>query len=218
MLFHVNLLHLVFISSALWAILVTVEGCERMGWIHGEVARKAIHVSVGLLLASLPLFMNRREIFAINVGFLVGIVVLSGLLHIFRSIEDVPRWTIGQYLYPFGIIIVTLFFKDLIVYSFSVLVLALADGFAALIGQTYGEKSYRTLGGAKTFLGSFTFFSITLSLLLVYVFTQAGVSQLNVSIAVAGTLFLTIVEGIFGAGFDNLVLPLATALVLTSMH
>ncbi len=212
--FHVDILRLIFAGLAMWSILIVAEGLKRLGYVHGEYARKLIHISVGVFLAALPLFANRREIVLINISLLIGMIVLVGFFHLFSSIEDVPRWTLGHFLYPIGIIFVIVFFKDPIVYSFSVLVLALSDGFAAVVGKWHGKKYYHAIGGVKTYLGSLTFFLITLVLLLIFTFTQAELSATTLSMAVGGAAVLAGIEGSLGAGFDNLVIPFFAALVL----
>jgi len=137
MIYGISIIDLFFVTVALWTILITVEGLRKIGWLHGEYARKAIHVSVGVLLATLPVFMNRREIFVVIFGFLVGIILFSGILHLFKAIEDVPRWTWGQFLYPIGILVVILLVRDKVIYSFAVLELAFAGNSNGTVNENY---------------------------------------------------------------------------------
>src|SRR3989338_652451 len=152
MLFGLNLLVLAFASLGLWVILLVTESAKRAHLIGGEVARKTIHVLSGFLLAVLPTFATRREIVAINLIFFAGVVFFVGILHRFSAIQDVKRWSIGQFLYPLGVLIMAVFIRDPVIYSFAVLELALADGFAAIIGKLYGKKSYQFFGARKTLL------------------------------------------------------------------
>ncbi len=216
MIFHVNIIDLVFAILVMWVILLVAEAMKRFGLVHGEYARKLIHISVGLFLATLPLYMNRREIVLINISLFIGLILLSGILHLFKSIEDVPRWTLGHFLYPIGIIAVTVIFKDPVVYSFAVLVLALSDGLAAVFGKWRGKRRYRALGGYKTFYGSTVFFIVTLVLMSTFVLV-GDVTQFRLAAVIAGSLFLTGVEGAFAGGFDNLFVPVVAAALLNSL-
>ena len=217
MLLHINLLDLLFASLVMWVILITAEGAKRLGWVHGENARKLIHISVGIFLATLPLYMNRREIVAINFSLFAGLLLFSGLWHLFQSIEDVPRWTLGHFLYPLSIIIVTVIFRDQVVYAFAVLELALADGLAAVFGSWRGLKRYRSLGGYKTYFGSLVFFLITLVLVGIFISMRVGISPETILIWLLISSFMTAVEGGFAGGFDNLFVPLVMAALLNAL-
>jgi dolichol kinase len=137
---------------------------------------------------------------------------------VFKAYEDVDRWTIGQFLYPLSIIMAAFIFEDALVFSFAVLQLALADGFAALIGKAYGQKyTYKIPGGEKTLVGSATFFLITLVLLVVYASMESDFTPLLGLIILGGAFTLTFVEGIIAAGFDNLALPVLMGIILQQL-
>lgn len=215
--YGVSILNLIFVLLSFWVVYLVVEAGRSQGYIKGEAARKAIHIGVGIILATLPTFMLRREIVLVNVSFLVGMIVLSGMLHLFTAYEDVKRWTIGQYLYPIGVVLVTIFFKDPLVYSFSVLVLAFADGFAALVGQWHGGKTYHIPGGEKTLFGSLTFFAVTATIFSIYVVTHTEPTLASWVMVPTGAAFVTAVEGLISRGFDNLFIPLSAALILHAL-
>lgn len=212
----INLFHIAFVLLAMWSIYVITEVLRRSNIIRGELARKSIHIGVGILFASLPLFMNRREIFVTTALFFVAMIVLSGVLKLFKAYEDVSRWTIGQFLYPLGIIIVVFLFRDLRIYSFSVLILALADAAAALIGTKFGDVHYHFFGGDKTITGSLAFFTVTLVLVTIFAFSYGHPNTLALVMLPVTAWFLTGVEAVFAGGFDNLAIPVFAALILNA--
>lgn len=214
---EINILVLIFASLGLWVILLVIETLQRMGFMKGEFSRKAIHIYTGFFLALLPVFATRQEIIAINFLFFLGVITLSGYLHFFKSIESIKRWSLGHFLYPIGVLLVALFFKDPAVYSFSVLVLALADGFAAVFGKKYGKIHYHILGADKTLLGSTVFFLISLTLLLTFSTSYGVHDNLSYLFIFSGALSLTLIEGFIAAGFDNLVLPLVAAAIFSAL-
>lgn len=217
MLERFNLFTLGFSYLVMIAIYVTVDGMRRLQIIKGEYGRKAIHMSVGLLMALQPVFMSRTGIAVFNGMFFVGIIVLSGMFKFFSAYEDVQRWTIGQFLYPLSLLLLIFMYSDMRVYSFSVLVLALADGMAAVMGKWHGKKRYYVPGGYKTWLGSATFFAITFVLLSIFVILEASITPYTIAVIIIGSFFLTTVEGLIAAGFDNLAVPFFTAILLQSI-
>jgi len=217
MLYGINPLVLIFASLGLWLILLITEALKRNDLIAGENARKTIHIFTGFLLALLPVIANRREIVAVNIIFFLGVLLFAGFLHRFSSIEDIKRWSWGHFLYPIGLILVAVFFKDPVVYSFATLELALADGFAAVFGERYGRIKYHILGATKTLLGSAVFLAITLTIFYTYADSFGVDGSITTSFLIAGAVGLTIVEGSIAAGFDNLVIPFLTAIILSSL-
>lgn len=207
-------IEIIYVGLGLGAILIAVEILNRRGLLHPEFARKSIHISVGLLLAALPIFMTRPQIFLTNVAFLIGVLVLTGWLHIFDAVHAVKRWTIGEFLYPLAGATIALFFDDLRIYTVSIMMLALADGLAGLVGRQFGGEGYRVWGGTKSLIGNLTFFLTALFIMLafVYVFVFEPTSQ-QWLLAIAGAAVLTVIEGSLGGGFDNLAVPLSTAVL-----
>lgn len=239
---RINFLNLGFVALALWAIYVTVEGLRHLGWLKGEYGRKAIHISTGILLASLPTFMSRTEIAVVNASFFLGLVGISlflryvvshkvfqgdkmpivllpvvKLLKSIRAYEHVGRWSIGQFLYPLSLLLVVFMFEDPIIYAFAVLELALADGLAAVFGQLLGKKRYYIPGGYKTWVGSTAFFAVSVTLLSTYVLINHSLSVDSLILIVGGSMILTFIEGIISAGFDNLAVPFFMALLLQTL-
>ena len=219
-----NLLLAIIVAAGIY---IAVDGVARLGHIRGEYGRKAIHITVGIFAASFPIFMNRTEIFIFHGMFFVFIVGMSLAADVFKTqpwavrfkpgqlladafdrYEDVSRWTIGQFLYPLSLMLVVLFFNDLLIYSFSVLVLALADGFAAVIGKPFGKKIYYVPGGQKSVIGSLTFFLITFTLMCVYLMIVTDAGAIALIPAVIYATVLTIIEGGIAGGIDNLAVPL----------
>lgn len=214
---RLDIVIMIFCSLVVWVILLLVEVVRRLNIIRGEEARKSIHILVGIFIATWPIFMTRPQIIAMNLLFFVGLILLSGTWHLFKALEDVQRWTLGQFLYPIGVILVTLITRDQYVYAFSVLVLALADAFAAIVGKRYGKRFYHILGGNKTFIGSLTFFLVCCTVIGSYAFLRYEFGIYPLAVMFAGSAFLTFIEAMFAGGFDNLAVPAMAALMLQSL-
>lgn len=196
-------------------ILVIVEILSRNGFMHGEYARKSIHIGAGLILATLPHFMSWREIVVLNVLFFV-IVVLSRSLDVFSSVKDrkIKRSTFGEFLFPLGVAVSALMFKNPLVYSVAVLMLALADGLASIAGTWVKSAHYKIFGAEKTIFGSATFFVVAMILLFGFFQAIGLINSTTVVTSLVIATFLTVTEGAMSKGWDNIVVPVATGLIL----
>jgi len=205
---------IVLVGLGLGILLIIVEILNRRSLLPPEFARKSIHISAGILLATLPLFMTRPQVFLTNFAFLIGVIILTGWLHIFNAVHAVKRWTIGEFLYPLSGVIISLAYDDMRVYTVSIMVLALSDGLAGLFGRQYGGEGYKIWGGRKSLVGNAVFFLTTLFVLISFMLISIpNPSSAAWAIVVVGTLLLTCIEAFFGGGFDNLAVPLATSVI-----
>ncbi len=211
-------LEIIYVGLGLGVILIVVEILNRRGLLHPEFARKSIHISAGLLLAALPIFMTRPQVFLTSAAFLAGVLILTGWLRIFKASATVERWTIGEFLYPLAGVLIVLTFDDLRIYTVAIMVMALSDGLAGLLGQRYGGKGYKVWGGTKSLVGNAVFLVTTLFILVSFTLISIPSASMAVWLMVlGGSLLLTGVEAMFARGFDNLAVPLVTALIVALM-
>lgn len=182
--------------------------------MHSELTRKFVHVLVGAFVAFWPFFLSWRQIQVLSVAFLV-VVLVSIKLKIFNSIHAVTRNTIGEVLFAVVIGLLAFVATDKWVFAAAMLHLSLADGFAAIVGLTYGKgNNYQIMHRTKSVAGSLAFLCTSVLIMVGYL----AFSDNTVSIATLIWLPLaaTVAENLSGEGTDNLVIPLLVALVLTS--
>jgi phytol kinase len=94
--------------------------------------------------------------------------------------------------------------------------MALADGFAAIIGTKYGvQNKYHMFGRAKSMVGSMTFFAISLAVLIGYsMLSDNGLAWSYVLITAS---VATVLENVAALGFDNLLVPVAVGVLLQAV-
>ncbi|HEY7546913.1 MAG TPA: cytidylyltransferase, partial [Blastocatellia bacterium] len=99
-----------------------------------------------------------------------------------------------------------------------ILILALADAAAALVGVRWGKLHFRAIGGYKSVEGSIAFFAVSLAsvFLSLRLFGCAGRME-AASIALAMSFILMIVEALAWRGLDNALIPLAGFFLLKAM-
>ena len=199
------------------AVLVILIGSElwwRRRVTHGEFSRKFVHITVGSFVAFWPLFLTWGEIRALSVAFVVC-VGISKYLHVFQAIHSVQRPTWGELCFAAAVGLVTLITNDPAIYTAALLQMSLADGLAAVVGSRFGKRhSYLIFGHSKSVIGTLTFCIVSVAVLL------AINSRLDAPLTFAWVVGISALAGLienFGIrGFDNLLVPVLVALLLTN--
>jgi dolichol kinase len=193
-------------SGVFVGLLAGAEASSRRWKLRPELARKLAHVWGAIVAALLPFFMSFPAV-AVLALLCAPFMLVSRRLDLFPAVHGVERSTLGETYFPLGVCAVALAFPQHVPYAYGVLVMGLADAAAAVIGERHGRRAYRLFTAWKTYVGSGVFFVTTL------VLTVAALGPSPAALAVAGAL--TLVEGSFGGGTDNLVLPATAAGLLT---
>jgi dolichol kinase len=181
-----------------------------------EWKRKGIHLGSSLIPLGYFYLLSREQILYftcfITVGFLVAEFArfkVSFYNALFRKIffsllrEDEKKkdLTGATYLFLAMCITIYLFEKEIAVPA--MLILAIADSFAAIIGKMIGRHKFFL----KSIEGSITFFLVSAVLLYIFI-PQKGVVILLIA------LLVTIIEVLPVAINDNLVIPLSAGFFL----
>ena len=209
------------ISFTYLIIFTVAELWRKFGKPTSELTRKLVHFASGA--ACLPfayIFTSHWTVLTLSAAFFVIMIVTkkTGLL---SSVHDINRKTSGDVFYPLAvylIFIIARIFNQPHYYLISIMVLAVSDSMAALIGQRYGFKVYRVEEDNKSLEGSIIFFTATFIIVLLglLLLTPIGREQC-VLIAIYLALLVTGFESISLGGTDNLFIPLGTIAVLVKV-
>ncbi len=198
-----------------FGLLVLSEVWWRSSKVHDELSRKFVHITVGSFVAFWPFFMSWNQIRLLSLAFLIG-VALSKYLNIFQAIHSVQRPTWGELFFAAAVGSVTFVTHNKWIYAAALLQMGLADGLAAVLGVRYGKRSsYQVFGSHKSVFGSSVF--LVLSILILLDYKYASGASLSVVWLVITALLATALENLAAFGLDNLVVPLAVALLLTNL-
>lgn len=183
---------------------------------HPELARKLLHVGMGLVTLTFPLmFRTAWPVIALAA---LAVAAMLALRHwaplrarLGGVVHDVDRESRGEIYFPLGVAAVfTLAAGVPILYVVPVMLLTLADATAALVGVRYGTLKVETVDGmVKSVEGSLAFFVVAflcthLTLLLT---THVGrVETLLIGLEIGFLVML--VELVAWRGLDNLFIPL----------
>ena len=210
-----NLINMGLAVGIVFGLLLLSEWGWRKHWLHGEVGRKFVHVTVGTFVAFWPYFLDWTEIRLLSLAFFV-VVLASMHLGVFKAIGSVQRPTYGEIFFALSVGLLTIITTSKGLYAAAILQMALADGFAAIIGGRFGtENKYHLYGRTKSLAGSATFFVISLALLIGD--SQFSDNGLIWQYVVIGALGATLLENIAALGFDNLLVPVAVGLLLQTV-
>lgn len=209
-----NLINTGILAAAFLVLFVTAELLYHRFKVRAEITRKIVHVFTGVFTLLFPPMIQNHWLVLVLCGSFLIILLASWPLKLLPSINAVDRKTNGSILYPIIVYSCYLFYQSydsLVIYYIPILILALCDPIAALIGKNMHWKPYTTFGHKKTVSGSLAFLisALILSIILLITIEHHSYSTaiiLGSIIAIA----TTIAEAISHGGYDNLSIP-ATA-------
>jgi phytol kinase len=205
----------IIIVALLYGLLFTaIEIVARRFKVNKEDSRKFVHVVAGIAASALPAFMTFKQITILSLLF-IPVMLVSKWKNVFSSIHGVGRQTYGEVYFAAAIFITSLAFPRKELYIYGLLIMAISDGFASVVGQHYGLQKYKVFQASKSYIGSATFFvtALIIGTFVLTAFTTAGLLAAIVASITAG-IILTAVEAVSPYGLDNLILPPLAALLM----
>ncbi|SFN81000.1 phytol kinase [Formivibrio citricus] len=192
---------------------------------HPELVRKMFHLGGGLLALPLPWLFSDL----VPVMILGGAnIVLFSLLRTVPILRDGPgqvlaavqRNTVGEFCFILSLLLLFFLARHTpLLYGVPLLVLAVADAFAALIGKEYGKLFYSVSGGRKSIEGSLAFFVAAFFCVHVPVLLFTDTPRLAcLLIGVNIGLMVMMAEAAAWWGLDNLIIPLFSYVLLRSFR
>jgi len=147
---------------------------------------------------------------------LTGLFAAAAHLKLLKSLHGVGRPSRGAEYYPLAIFLVLLIAGERTwLYVAAVLVLAVADAFAALVGRGYGIVRYQVQSSEKTLEGSLVFFLVAFLAIHLPTLLMTDLPRgVTVLAAVLVALLVTGFEAVSLDGADNLFVPVAVVVVL----
>jgi len=189
----------IIFSIVFLGLFVFIEYSVRRVNANREITRRIAHVLSSLFGLAMGIVME-ATVFIIMCLFFLIVITISLHIRYFSFIHNVKRKTYGELLLPLGILVSYLVANDVtIIFTSSILILAIADPIAGVIGDFF-SRTYA--------LRTMVFFTIALLILLVIL--PPGLYVMVVLIAST----ITIVERISPFGTDNFTIPLTTSILL----
>ena len=187
--------------------------------IDNETARKLVHFAHALVVAGWPALIGYWFVIIGELVFLC-VVLVDREYKLFHHLREINRKSWGEFFFPLGVIGLALITPPTWVFVIALLVLGLADGAAAIVGQHVKSWQYMIFGYKKTLAGSFAFFVVAMLIVLAVLLTvPVGIDQHHKVLAILVVpLLTTFVENISPYGSDNLTVPLSVYLSLLGLR
>jgi phytol kinase len=213
----VLVLSYVYVFAALFA----GEGLRRWRGYSTDFTRKFIHISVGMWsIGTVLLFENWYFAIVPPLSFVV-INYISYRQETFKAMETGERGNLGTVYFPISFTLVIVLFwltrpdryPGLVVAA--LMPMTWGDAMAAILGKRFGQYEYHFLGSTRTMEGSLTMFlfSWLTTFLTIFFFPPLGLlTSLLYALIVA--VVATLVEAVSPWHFDNITVPLSSALIL----
>lgn len=203
------------------ALLFGLRSLQRHYALDPEWARKLLHLSMGLIALGTPwVFVENAPVIFLSALFVVFLTARHYSPRIRRLcgpvLDGVHRASIGEICFPAGVALSFLLARgDPLLFCLPVLMLTFPDAAAALVGKRWGAIFYPSIGGAKSLEGSLAFVAcaVPASYAPLWLFARTGQTE-ALLIALNLAILLALVEALSPRGLDNLLLPLATSILL----
>lgn len=204
------------LSAVFLGLLAVAELWRRFGNPEAEWTRKLVHLGGGVACLAFPFLVRSPWVVLAMAAALSAIFVAGSRFGFLRSLHGVGRPSRGAEYYPLAVFLVFVMTAGRPwLYLSAVLVLAVADAFAALIGSRYGvirypvEDEHKSLEGSLVFL-LIAFLAIHLPALLLTDLPRPVCVLAALLVAALVTGF----EAISLRGADNLFVPLAVVVIV----
>ncbi|QNI98837.1 diacylglycerol/polyprenol kinase family protein [Synechococcus sp. RS9902] len=207
------------IAILLWMAMVVAGAvlCRRLRPNQRELSRKIVHIGTG---AVVPLAWFFEIPFVVALPVAAVITVVTTINHQWRfipSVEDVDRNSYGTIAYGIAITTLLLLFwptrADAV--SAGVLVMALGDGLAGLIGRNVASPKWVLFGQTKSSVGTMTM-AVVSGLVLIGLARWSGV-DLSLPAALGMVAMATGLEQLSWRGLDNLSVPLSVGVLWSQL-
>ena len=207
------------IAILLWMAMVIAGAvlCRRLRPNQRELSRKIVHIGTG---AVVPLAWFFEIPFVVALPVAAVITVVTTINHQWRfipAVEDVDRNSYGTIAYGIAITTLLLLFwptrADAV--SAGVLVMALGDGLAGLIGRNVASPKWVLFGQTKSSVGTMTM-AVVSGLVLIGLARWSG-ADLSLPAALGMVAMATGLEQLSWSGLDNLSVPLSVGVLWSQM-
>lgn len=206
------MLNVLWCLAPIFIILVLSEYLSQKSILKKEYLRKFVHVLTGVYIAFWPWLLTWQEIQLISLAFLV-VVFASRQFNIFGALRSVKRTTYGDIFFALGVGVSASITTNEVVFCIAILLMAVADGVAAIVGNKYGGAwGYKVVKQHKTLIGSMAFWAVCLLVLgvgLLFNHQTLSYSEYITALLIIPPV-LTLLENVMPYGSDNLAIPLAT--------
>lgn len=208
--------------SGVWVLLVvaTAEGLRRSGRLSFEHSRKWIHVGIGSWIVPTTLLFRSPLWAAAGPAAFILLNLVSRRRRLVRAMEEEAGENVGTVLFPLSFLLLILGLwpqsGGRVAAAAGILTLAWGDAAAAIVGRRFGRHRYTVGRSWRSLEGSAAMFVVSALAIALAPRLTYGVSY-SAWVILLGALVATGLESIGRRGFDNLMVPIGTAILVWSL-
>jgi phytol kinase len=211
---HSLLFSISLVAFYLGILILIAERLKSIFSTDGEITRKVVHIGTGNVIL-FAWWLNIPAWVGIAAAILAAtIAIISYFLPILPSLNSVGRRSWGTFFYAVSIGVLVAWFWPISHPEYAaigILIMALGDGLAALIGQNFGQHPYEIFGNRKSLEGSLTMLGISFLVSLIILSFINGISPQIILLSLVVGVGATILETVSKLGIDNLTVPIGSA-------
>ena len=191
--------------------------------VQAEYTRKLVHIGTGLLTLLFPLLLSNHWWVLVLCTSFALILILSLRFSLLKSINAIDRESVGSLAYPVSVyccFLAYVHYNELAFFYIPVLVLAISDPIAALMGKRWPWGKFSLGKNHKSLMGTGMFFASSL-LVMVTIFWIQGTALSSFKLVFELLIMAAVsafVEALSGRGIDNLTIPLSLLLCLVAFQ
>ena len=214
-------LAMALVIAWLLGLMLVLRVYQRRREPAAETVRKLFHLGGGAVALALPWIFDQAWPLLVLLGISAGTFVLLRRVPSLQRgpgqvLHAVSRTSRGEFWFVAGIaVLFMLAGAHKVLYVVPVMILAVADTSAALVGVVYGRHRFTSAHGWKSAEGSVAFFFTAFLCVHIPVLLWAGVGRLeSLLIGINLAFIVMLAEAISWRGTDNFLLPLVVYLLL----
>lgn len=213
---------MVIVLALTGALLAGVRAWRRQAAPAPEHTRKAVHIGMGAVAATLPWLFDRTwPVLVLCGGLAAAFVALKAFARrsdLGQAMHDIGRDSRGDLYFALSVAALWLLADgDRLLFLVPVLVLTLGDAMAALVGRHYGRRYFDDGQAGKTLEGSVALFVVAFVSVQAPLALAARVPLVDgLIMAATMALLVTLLEAMAWRGLDNVLVPIGAYLLFRS--
>lgn len=219
-----NIVGLILSYAFIFLIIGLATLLQKLG-LNEEGSRKFVHIGVAHWYIIAMVFFNTWYIAIIPPITFIILNYISYRQNIFKAMERGGQGDLGTVYFPISLLIITtLSFLNTLGFEnpmgmtyfglIPILIMGYGDGFAAVIGKTFGKIKIKE---GKTLEGTLTMFVASFLVTLISLYVLTTISSI-VWMALLIATFATLLELYSKKGLDNLYVPLGTFVLYVLLY
>ena len=217
-----QILNIGILSGTFLLLFALAETLFHKASVKAEYTRKLVHFGTGALTMLFPIYLTSHWQVLLMCSSFIILLAASKRFNFLPSINGVDRKTHGSILFPvvvYSCFAMSQYMSNAMFFYLPILVLAISDPIAALIGKKFPVAKYTIAGHTKTLVGSMGFLVSSALIAFFCLSYMLNVSSQNGLLAVGSVALATcIAEAISKDGWDNFTIPFAATIVLYNLN